>query len=93
MVSAEPLYALFSSAFSFVGLAIAGFAVHAYQQTEKVSMMYLAVGFALLTAAMVSTAISVFVTGYDSVTGVLTVHSALSVVGLVLVVYSLAVHR
>ena len=93
MVSAEPLYALFSSAFTFAGLAIAGIAVHAYQQTAKASMAFLAVGFAFLTAATVSTAISVFYTGYDSITGVLTVHAGLSVVGLLLIVYSLAVHR
>ncbi|MFB6169043.1 MAG: hypothetical protein ABEJ43_09390 [Haloferacaceae archaeon] len=72
------------------GLVMVAMAVRAYRATERRSMMYLSVGFTVVVAATVGTAIAVFASGATGTARtVLMVNNGLTSVGYVFVVYSL----
>lgn len=85
----ESLYLASSGALILAGLTMVVLAVRAYVQTERRSMVYLSVGFALVVAAAAATTISAFVNDFTGVKSLLLVNSGFTTFGYTLVVYSL----
>lgn len=72
------------------GIIMVGMAVQAYRQTERMSMLYLSVGFTIVVGATAGTATAVFASGATGTARtVLMVNNGLTSVGYVFVVYSL----
>lgn len=89
----EQAYLLFSAGMVVAGLTMVGLAVKAYRDTTRQSMVHLSLGFALVVAAAVTTAVSAFTTGFSNVRSLLLVDSGLSMAGYTFVVYSLVVYE
>ncbi|WP_101296740.1 DUF7521 family protein [Halegenticoccus soli] len=85
----EGLYLASSAALIAVGLLMVALATHAYMQTERRAMVYLALGFAFVVAAAAATTISAFLTGFEGARSLLLVNSGFTTVGYAFVVYSL----
>jgi hypothetical protein len=83
-----------SSALAFAaGLTMVGMAVRAYRHTERRAMLVLSVGFTVVAAATVTTAVSAFVNDFATPRSLLLVDSGMTTSGLLLVLYSLVSYR
>lgn len=85
----EALYLVFSATLAVAGLSMVWFAVRAYQNTGRDSMMHLSVGFGLVVAAALGTTVVAFVTGFDRTRSLLTVNYFLTTTGYLFVMYSI----
>lgn len=82
----EGLYAIFSVVVSVVGLMLVALATRAYARTERRELLYIAIGFTLVVAAMVATTVTAFISDFRGVGVLLTVNYALTTLGFVLIV-------
>lgn len=89
----EGLYLATTVALVAAGLALVWFAIRAYAETRRQSMIYLSIGFTLVVGAAIATSVSAFVTDFQSVRSLLLVNSGLTASGFTFVVYSLIVHE
>jgi len=85
----EALYLLFSGTLAVAGLSMVWFAVRAYQDTGRPSMMHLSAGFGLVVAAAVGTTVLAFFTGFEQTRSLLTVNYFLTTAGYLFVMYSI----
>lgn len=85
----EALYLVFSATLAVAGLSMVWFAVRAYQNTGRDSMMHLTVGFGLVVAAALGTTVVAFVTGFERTRSLLTVNYFLTTAGYLFVMYSI----
>lgn len=69
-------------------LAMVGAAVRAYLQTQRRVMIHLSLGFTLIGAATLATAITVVLTGFQYPQHLLVVNNGFSVIGYLFVIYS-----
>lgn len=88
MIALEGLYLLFTVALALAGLALVWAAVRAYAATERTDMIHLSLGFTLIVAATVSTAIGALLNDFQHVRTLLLVHNSFSVGGYLFVLYS-----
>ena len=88
MISPEGLYLVFSVGLVAAGLSLVGAAVRAYIATERQAMIYLSVGFALIVAATVSTALGAIINDFQNVRTLLLVNNGFSMGGYLFVLYS-----
>lgn len=84
----EPLFVFFSVILALAGLAMVGAAVRAYVQTERRVMIYLSLGFTLIVAATVATALGAIMTEFQNTKTLLLVNNGFSVAGYMFVIYS-----
>jgi hypothetical protein len=77
----EAVYIVTSVVLSLAGLTMVAFASHAYLQTERREMLYLATGFSLVVAAAIATTFSAFLNGFENTIVLLTVHNAIASIG------------
>lgn len=84
----EPLFVLFSVLLVLAGLAMVGAAVRAYVQTERRVMIYLSLGFTLIVAATVSTALGAILNDFENTRTLLLVNNSFSMTGYLFVIYS-----
>lgn len=84
----EPLFVVFSLILALAGLAMVGAAVRAYVQTERRVMIYLSIGFTLIVAATVATALGAILTGFQNTRTLLLVNNGFSMAGYMFVIYS-----
>lgn len=83
----EAIYALFSVVVSVVGLTLVGFATRAFAKTGRKELMYIAIGFTFVVAAMVATTVTAFLQDFQGIDVILTVNYAMTTVGFVMVIY------
>jgi len=88
----EYVYVVSSGVLAATGLTMVGFAVRAYATTQNRPLIHLAIGFVLIVAAALATAISAFVTGFTDVRSLLLVQSGISSLGYLFIVYSLVTY-
>lgn len=88
MISVEALYAVFSIGLVVAGLILVGAALRAYMATERPAMIHLSIGFSLIVAATVSTALVAIVTDFQNVRTLLLVNNGFSMGGYIFVLYS-----
>ena len=88
MISPVDLYLVFSAGLVAAGLALVGAAVRAYVATERQAMIFLSIGFTLIVAATVSTAIGAIVNDFQNVRTLLLVNNGFSMGGYLFVLYS-----
>lgn len=88
MTFVESLFVLFSGILALAGLAMVGAAVRAYVQTERRVMIYLSLGFTLIVAATVATALGAILTEFQNTKTLLLVNNGFSVAGYMFIVYS-----
>ena len=88
MISPEDLYLVFSVGLVAAGLSLVGAAVRAYIATERQAMIYLSVGFTLIVAATVSTALGAVINDFQNVRTLLLVNNGFSMGGYLFVLYS-----
>lgn len=81
-------YLAMSVVLTLAGLTMVGLATHAYATTRRREMLFLALGFAFVVAAAISTTASAFISGFENTIGLLTVHNAIASIGYGLVIYS-----
>jgi hypothetical protein len=93
MLVVEYLYVAATAVLVVSGLTMVGMAIRAYLQTSRRAMIHVSLGFGLIAAAAIATAISAFVTNFEGVRSLLLVNNGLSSLGFILVVYSLIVYN
>ena len=89
MRSIEALYLMFSATLATAGLSMVAFAVRAYENTGRDSMMHLSAGFGLVVAAAIGTTVAAFLTDFANTRTLLTVNYFLTTVGYIFVMYSI----
>lgn len=89
MRSIEALYLMFSATLATAGLSMVAFAVRAYENTGRDSMMHLSAGFGLVVAAAIGTTVAAFLTDFTNTRTLLTVNYFLTTVGYIFVMYSI----
>lgn len=92
MLVVEYLYIAATAVLVISGLTMVGMAIKAYLQTTRRAMIHVSLGFGLIAAAAIATAISAFVTDFRGVRSLLLVNNGLSSLGFILVVYSLVIY-
>jgi hypothetical protein len=92
MLVVEYLYLAATAILVISGLTMVGMAIRAYLQTTRRAMIHVSLGFGLIAAAAIATAISAFVTNFEGVRSLLLVNNGLSSLGFILVVYSLVIY-
>jgi hypothetical protein len=85
----EAIYLLFSATLSVAGLSMVGFAVRAYRDTGRESMLSLSAGFGLVVAAAIGTTVVAFATGFAYTRTLLTVNYVFTTAGYLFVMYSI----
>jgi hypothetical protein len=93
METVEYLYLAATAVLVISGLTMVGMAIRAYLRTTRRAMIHISVGFALIAAAAVATAISAFATDFRAVRSMLVVNNSLSSIGFIFVVYSLIAYE
>jgi len=88
MIPLEDLYLIFSAGLVVAGLSLVGAAVRAYASTERRAMIFLSLGFTLIVAATVSTALGALITDFQNVRTLLLVNNGFSMGGYLFVLYS-----
>lgn len=88
MTIVEPLFMIFSVILVVAGLAMVGAAVRAYVHTERRVMIYLSLGFTLIVAATVSTALGAIINDFENTRTILLVNNGFSMTGYLFVIYS-----
>lgn len=86
----EMIYVGLSVLLTATGLALVGLAMRAYVQSARRSMLLLSIGFSIAVAAAIATTFSAFLTEFASSRMLLTVNAAVSTVGYLFVIYSVA---
>ncbi|MFW5918877.1 MAG: DUF7521 family protein [Halanaeroarchaeum sp.] len=84
----EFVYVATSGVLTLAGLTMVGLAAHAYTQTERREMLFLAIGFAFVVAAAIATTVSAFLNDFQNAVVLLTVHNAIATIGYGFVIYS-----
>jgi len=92
MLVVEYLYIAATAILVLSGMTMVGMAVKAYLQTTRRAMIHVSLGFGLIAAAAIATAISAFVTDFEGVRSLLLVNNGLSSLGFILVIYSLIIY-
>jgi hypothetical protein len=92
MLVVEYLYIAATAVLVLSGLTMVGMAIKAYLQTTRRAMIHVSLGFGLIAAAAIATAISAFVTDFQGVRSLLLVNNGISSLGFILVVYSLIIY-
>ncbi|MFB6108338.1 MAG: hypothetical protein ABEJ82_05795 [Haloplanus sp.] len=93
MLVVEYLYLAATAVLVVSGFTMVGMAIKAYVQTARRSMIYVSLGFGLVAAAAIATAISAFVNDFRGVRSLLLFNSGLSSLGFIFIVYSLVVYE
>jgi hypothetical protein len=93
MLVVEYLYLAATGVLVLSGMTMVGMAIRAYVRTTRHAMIHVSIGFALIAAAAIATAISAFLTDFRGVRSLLLVNSGLSSLGFIFVVYSLIVYE
>jgi hypothetical protein len=88
MIPVETLYLVFSAGLAIAGLTLVGAAVRAYIATEREAMIHLSLGFTLIVAATVSTALGAVVTDFENLRTLLVVNNGFSMGGYLFILYS-----
>lgn len=88
MLSIEHLYLVSSAALAVTGIVLVGAAVRAYIATERSAMIHLSLGFALIVAATVSTALGAVINDFQNAGTLLLVNNGFSMGGYLFVLYS-----
>ena len=88
MITAQELYLVFSAGLAVAGLTLVGAAVRAYVATERKAMIFLSLGFTLIVAATVATALGAIINDFENVRTLLLVNNGFSMGGYLLVLYS-----
>ncbi|MDX1745378.1 MAG: hypothetical protein R3324_05520 [Halobacteriales archaeon] len=91
MIPLEDLYLIFSAGLVVAGLSLVGAAVRAYVSTERRAMIFLSLGFTLIVAATVATALGAIITDFQNVRALLVVNNGFSMGGYLFVLYSVIV--
>ncbi len=84
-------YLLFTGTSALAGLTMVGLAVRAYQQTQRQSMFHLSVGFTLIVAATITTALSGMLSAFQAPQVLLSVQYGLLTIGFLFIIYSILV--
>jgi hypothetical protein len=92
MLVVEYLYLAATGVLVLSGLTMVGMAVRAYLQTTRRAMIHVSLGFGLIAAAAIATAISAFVNNFSGVRSLLLVNNGLASLGFIFVVYSLVTY-
>lgn len=93
MSPTENLYLIFSSGVVLAGLVMVAAGVRAYAKTERRVMIYLSIGFTLIVAATVATALGAILNDFQNPRTLLLVNNGFSMFGYALVIYSVAAYR
>lgn len=88
MSPAEQLFLAFSGGLVVACLVLVGAAVRAYVQTERRVMIHLSIGFTLIVAATVATALGGLLSDFQNPRTILLVNNGFSMTGYVFVIYS-----
>lgn len=88
MTLIENLFLVFSAGLVFAGLTMVGAAVRAYVHTERKGMIHLSIGFTLIVAATVATAIGALLNDFENTRVILLVNNGFMMCGFLLVMYS-----
>ena len=83
----EIIYAIFSVVVSIVGLMLVAIATRAYARTERPELLYIAIGFTVVVATMISTTITAFLMAFQGIEFILTVYYGLTTVGFLFIIY------
>ncbi|WP_336037658.1 DUF7521 family protein [Halobacterium yunchengense] len=89
MRTIEAIYLVFSGTLAAAGLSMVAFAVRAYRDTARHSMLHLSVGFGLVVAAAIGTTVVAFVTDFRYTRTLLTANYVLTTAGYIFVMYSI----
>lgn len=89
MSTIELAYWLFTGTLALAGLTMVGAAARAYLITERTEMLFLSVGFSLVVAAVLATAISGLLSGFTAPRTMFTVQYAVMTAGFAFVIYSI----
>lgn len=89
MLLVEGLYLVATATLVLAGFTMVGMAVEAYAETKRHSMLFVTLGFSLVTLAALSTAIGAFLSDFRGVRSLLLIDNGFSALGFILVVYSL----
>ncbi|XGI83869.1 hypothetical protein ACEU6E_01075 [Halorutilales archaeon Cl-col2-1] len=89
MQTLEMLYAVFSFTVAAAGMSLVAVSVRAHMRTQRTDMVYLSVGFVLIVAASIGTAVSAFLVDFSRTQSLLTVNNLITTVGFLFVMYSL----
>jgi len=92
MSPAEHLFLAFSGGLVIAGLTMVGAAVRAYVQTERRVMIHLSVGFTLIVAATVATALGAMLNDFENARALLLVNNGFSMTGYLFVIYSVVTY-
>ncbi len=93
MALISQLYLLTSGVLVLGGLTVVGLSTRAYMETTRRAMIHLSLGFTLVVAATLSTAISGYLTGFTSARTLLFVNTTFNAAGYLFVVYSLLTYE
>ncbi|GAB3318200.1 hypothetical protein EI982_06610 [Haloplanus rallus] len=92
MLVVESLYFAATAVLVVSGLTMVGMAIKAYLQTTRRAMIHVSLGFSLIAAAAIATAISAFINDFNGVRSLLLVNNGLASLGFIFVVYSLIIY-
>jgi hypothetical protein len=92
MLVVEYLYFAATGVLVISGLTMVGLAIRAYFQTTRRAMIHVSLGFSLIAAAAIATAISAFINDFRGVRSLLLVNNGLASLGFMFVVYSLIIY-
>lgn len=88
MTVIENLFLAFSAGLVIAGLTMVAAAMRAYAHTERRGMIHLSLGFTLIVAATVATAIGAILNNFENTRTLLMVNNGFSMFGYILVMYS-----
>ncbi|MFD1634564.1 DUF7521 family protein [Haloplanus ruber] len=92
MLVVESLYFAATAVLVVSGLTMVGMAIKAYLQTTRQAMIHVSLGFSLIAAAAIATAISAFINDFSGVRSLLLVNNGIASLGFIFVVYSLIIY-
>ncbi|WP_251343833.1 DUF7521 family protein [Haloplanus halophilus] len=92
MLVVEYLYFAATGVLVLSGMTMVGMAIKAYLQTTRRSMIHISLGFSLIAAAAIATAISAFINDFTGVRSLLLVNNGIASLGFIFVVYSLIIY-
>lgn len=93
MLTLDAVFLAVSLVLALAGLAMVGAAVRAYLQTERRVMIHLSLGFTLIVAGTLATILSVVLNGFTNPERILVVNNGFSMLGYLLVIYSVVGFR
>ena len=93
MTSVEMGYLLFGGVSAAAGVTMVGLSANAYWRTGRREMFHLSIGFTLIVAAVVTTVISGYLSGFEAPRVLLAVQYGLMSMGFLSIVYSLITNR